>query len=319
METNELSAKANGGTELMLRALHEKVPAELIQHFQIIPSRVRDLDLNKKRILWLHDLPEDPEAARVGEEWFRNQFDAIVCVSDWQMQRFNNIKGLPYRDAIVFYNAIDPIPLVEKPKDNINFVYHTTPHRGLEILVPVFANLVQQFPQFNLHLDVYSSFNAYGWGNRDEPYKPLFKFIEEHPNMTYHGYQPNSVVREALQKAHYFAYPNIWLETSCIALMEAMSAGCVCLHPNYGALPETSGGMTRTYQMHEDLNDHARIFHSCCAALLENKEHERPEYSELFPMLANYRFNWNKRAKQWEGMLYHLLHKSPPKIEAAND
>src|SRR6185436_14024378 len=149
-------------------------------------------------------------------------------------------------DAIVLYNAIEPIPLVEKPPDTINFVYHTTPHRGLEILVPVFENIVREFP--NVHLDVFSSFAAYGWNERDKPYEPLFAKIAEHPNMTYHGYQPNDVVREYLQRAHYFAYPNTWLETSCIALMEAMSAGCVCLHPNAGALPETSGGLTRMYQ-----------------------------------------------------------------------
>ncbi len=304
----------------MLRGLHQRLPADLIEQFQIIPSRVRQLDLAKKRILWLHDLPEDPESARVGEEWYRNQFDAIVCVSDWQMHRYNLIKGLPYKDSIVFANAIEPIQLIEKPKDRINFIYHTTPHRGLEILVPVFKNVVQQFPDLNLHLDVYSSFNAYGWPERDDPYKALFAEIEAHPNMTYHGFQPNEVVREALQKAHYFAYPNIWLETSCIALMEAMSAGCVCLHPNVGALPETGGGITRTYQWNEDLNDHARVFHSCIAALLANKEHERPEYGEIFPMLANYRFNWSKRAKQWEGMLQHLLLKNPPPIlKAANE
>lgn len=312
METNEVSKNANGGTELMLRGLHQRLPAELLSQFQIIPSRVRDMDFTKKRILWLHDLPEDPESARVGEEWFRNQFSAIICVSDWQLQRYNIIKGLPYRDAYVMMNAIEPIELKPKPTDRINFIYHTTPHRGLEILVPVFANLAQQFP--NIHLDVYSSFNAYGWPERDEPYKELFTFIEQHPNMTNHGYQPNDVVREALQKAHYFAYPNIWLETSCIALMEAMSAGCVCLHPNFGALPETAGGITRMYQYSEDINDHARAFHSSIAALLTHKEHEREEYQQIFPMLANYRFNWSKRAQQWAGMLHSLAEVTPTVI-----
>jgi UDP-glucose:(glucosyl)LPS alpha-1,2-glucosyltransferase len=312
LETNELSKTANGGTELMLRGLHQRLPADLLEKFQIIPSRVRNLELTKKRVLWLHDLPEDPESARVGEEWFRNQFSAIVCVSDWQMQRYNLMKGLPYKESIVLMNAIEPIEVIEKPKDRINFIYHTTPHRGLEILVPVFANLAQQFP--NIHLDVYSSFAAYGWHERDVPFKELFATIEAHPNMTYHGFQPNDVIRTALQKAHYFAYPNIWLETSCIALMEAMSAGCVCLHPNFGALPETGGGITRTYQYHEDLNDHARIFHSCIAALLHHKEHERQEYQEIFPMIANYRFNWSKRASQWRGVLENLAAAEQPRL-----
>ena len=39
--------------------------------------------------------------------------------------------------------------------------------------------------------------------------KHIFKEIEEHDGMTYHGFQPNAVVREALAKSHIFAYPSI--------------------------------------------------------------------------------------------------------------
>lgn len=95
---------------------------------------------------------------------------------------------------------------------------------------------------------------------RDEPYLDLFQRIKDHPNMTYHGFQPNHVVREALQQAHIFAYPSIWQETSCIAMIEAMSAGCEIVCPNYGALPETAGNFATMYSYNEDANHHANIF-----------------------------------------------------------
>ena len=44
MEINELSKNAMGGTELMMSRLHKNVDKELLDKFQIIPSRVRDLD-----------------------------------------------------------------------------------------------------------------------------------------------------------------------------------------------------------------------------------------------------------------------------------
>lgn len=302
--TSEESKTANGGTEYMVRELYKRVPESLLSKFQIIPSRVRNLDETKIPILWLHDLPEDPESARLNEPWFVDRFKLLVCVSNWQMSRYNLVKGLPYSKTLVMDNAIEPLQIGPKSSSEIRMVYHTTPHRGLEILVPVFENLSQQFP--NLRLDVFSSFNAYGWPERDEPYKPLFKRCEEHPQIHYHGYQPNDVVREYVSKAHYFTYPSIWLETSCIALMEAMSAGCVCVHPNLGALPETAGGFTKMYQYNENMNEHARVFHSCMYALLENKEHEKEHYQNLLPELANYRFSWDKRAKQWESVLTYL-------------
>ena len=58
-------------------------------------------------------------------------------------------------------NAIDPIPYAEKPKDRINLIYHTTPHRGLNIAVAAMKELAKLHGD-KIHLDVYSSFEAYG-------------------------------------------------------------------------------------------------------------------------------------------------------------
>jgi hypothetical protein len=52
---------AMGGTEMMNKGLKDRVSSDLLEQFQIICSRVRELD-DKPRILWLHDLWNDPEA-----------------------------------------------------------------------------------------------------------------------------------------------------------------------------------------------------------------------------------------------------------------
>ena len=57
MELNELNKNAMGGTELMMKRLHDSIDQDLLDRFQIIGSRVRELKEDKVRILWLHDLP----------------------------------------------------------------------------------------------------------------------------------------------------------------------------------------------------------------------------------------------------------------------
>lgn len=57
IERNETNKNSKGGTELMAEGLEKYVDKELLSKFQIIPSRVRDINPDKIPILWLHDLP----------------------------------------------------------------------------------------------------------------------------------------------------------------------------------------------------------------------------------------------------------------------
>lgn len=162
-----------------------------------------------------------------------------------------------------------------------------------------------------IHLDIYSSFEAYGWPERDEPYLDLFQRAKNNPQMTYHGFQPNHVIREALQNAHIFAYPCIWQETSCIAAIEAISAGCEVVCPNYAALPETTAGFGRTYQWNEDPNYHANVFVNILHQTIENYWNDENQNKLNFAKnyIDNF-YNWDVRAIEWTAVLQSLLKKS---------
>ena len=316
IQSNETNSAAMGGTELIAYKMAEILPKDLLHYFQIIHSRVREVDDSKIKILVLHDLPGDPESEHLKAGGW-NRFDKLVFVSNWQMQAYQKHYGLPWYKCVVLHNAIEPIPYVEKPKDKIKLIYHTTPHRGLNILVSVFDNLCKEFD--NIELDVYSSFKIYGWEQRDEPYKELFDFCRAHPKINYHGSVPNSEIRTALQQAHIYAYPNTWLETSCISLLEAMSAGLFCVHPNYGALYETAANWTWMYQWQDTPRDHAKIFYELTSNAIRMYNHQdtaktlqaQKAYIDAF-------YSWQNRKNQWQNLLVSMLHEHkrieyPPK------
>lgn len=309
--TTELSRKAKGGTELMLQRIYGgDVPRELLEKVQIHPSRPENIGDDKPQILYLHDLPNEPAVQRLSEPWWRDRFAAFVCVSNWQMDRFNLVKNLPYAKSLVIPNAITPfdekdlMDARQQRTQTTRLIYHTTPHRGLEILVPVFIELAKTH---NVHLDVYSSFSIYGWDERDEPYKPLFKLCEDHPNITYHGAVSNDEVRKALTKADIFAYPSIHQETSCLALIEAMSAGLVCVHPNLAALPETSLGLTEMYQWNEDRQRHAAVFHGVLEHAIVREKRANDDYALNFQKVsADFAYDWKRQAPKWTHLLSAL-------------
>ena len=124
MERNEVDENAIGGTELMGAGLEKYCNKELLDGFQIIRSRVRELDPNRKPVLWLHDLPQDPESAHLRNSESRARFAKIVMVSHWQMQMYNAYLGVPYGECVVMKNAIDPIPSewIKKSRETIRLI-----------------------------------------------------------------------------------------------------------------------------------------------------------------------------------------------------
>jgi UDP-glucose:(glucosyl)LPS alpha-1,2-glucosyltransferase len=310
-DTNEISVNSKGGTELLRMELEERLPVDLVEEFQIISSRVREIQEDKIRIYWLHDLPEDPEASHLKNSDSRDRFHQLVFCSNWQYTRYRDYLGVPHDDkSIVIENGIQPIPLHDKEKNEIRLIYFSTPQRGLELLVPVFEELCKKYD--NLVLDVYSSFSIYGWHDADKRFEALFDKCKNHPKINYHGARPYAEVREALKKAHIFAYPSIWAETSCRCLIESMSAELLCVHPNYGALADTSGGLNMMYQWDYRADKHAQIFHGTLENAIEIvHSREVEEYTKLTKIYADTRFSWDKLADQWKNLLISLRNRYP--------
>jgi UDP-glucose:(glucosyl)LPS alpha-1,2-glucosyltransferase len=323
IKLNELNHKSNGGTELLLRRLYDgKVPRDLLEKVQIIPSRIREMEDDKKKIFWAHDLPEDPESALLSDPSFRKKFAKFVFVSNWQLQRYVQVRGLKYSESTVIRNTIDPFPnrTTWQKDGRIRIIYHSTPHRGLRILVPVFDSLWKEFP--DIRLDVYSSFNLYGWPDRDQEYADVFKICEEHPAINYYGTATNEEVRDAIKESDIFAYPSIWMETSCLCLIEAMSAGLLCVHPNLAALPETSMGLTWMYDWSENHNEHAQTFYNVLkhAILTHTNGSEELKNTLLWQQIqANRVYGWNKKHNNWTTLLRSILGQVPHETNIHKD
>ena len=180
------------------------IDPDLLSHFQIIHSRVRELDENKKKILVLHDLPLDYENNHLRNGGWK-RFDKLVFVSKWQQQEYKRHLKIPSKAGIVLRNAIEPIPHHKKPTDKIRLMYYSTPHRGLDILYAVFRVLAREYP--DLELNVFSSYDIYGWPESNKNYLRLFDSLDNHSQINYSKSVSNDRIREELCRSHIFAYP----------------------------------------------------------------------------------------------------------------
>ena len=312
-EENEISIKSMGGTERMKRGIASRLDSKLIEPFQVICSRIRKIEEDKIRIYWIHDLPEDPELEHLKNQTSRDRFHHTVFCGQWQYYRFQHMLDYPYNGkSSVIETAIEPFAYKPKNFDDgkIRMIYTSTPQRGLELLIPVFEEMAKTNP--NIHLDVFSSFQIYGWPEADKQFEPFYDRVRNHPQMTYHGFAPNETVKEYIANAHIFAYPSIWVECNSQSLIEAMSGGLFCVHPNFGGLIDTSGGMTYGYQGSADINEHANIFYRTLSNAVDIvKLDSTQNYLRLVKAYADSRFNWDRITTQWQSLMENLTTQYP--------
>lgn len=317
--SNETNKNAKGGTELIATALSLKLDPTLLSRFQIVNSRVRELRSEYIPIFVAHDLPGDPESEFLKTQ--QNLFFKYVFVSNWQMIQYIAHYNIPWEKCVVIPNAIEPFTGIAKqePKATIKLAYWSTPHRGLDILVPVFEKLCEKHG--NIELDVYSSYNLYGWGERDQAFKDLFDRCKQHPKINYYGTVDNTTIRKNLLETDILAYPSTWLETSCLVLIEAMAAGLVCVHPNFGALPETAANLTEMYQWSPDKRIHAETFYDRLDTCITHFDEKiKAPARRLQIEYANEIYGWPNRVDQWNTFLkrtaeeFDYIKNSPPQM-----
>ena len=304
-----------GGTELQRDWLFDNLPEDLLKKVQIM-CRPEELDPERERFLWIQDMPLD--VPFITEQSTRSQFSKIIFVSAWQQMVFNLNAGVPFSDGVVIKNAVYPIEPADKyGDDTIRLVYHPTPHRGLQILVPVFERLAEKYA--DIHLDVFSNFDIYARGHMNEHFEPLYERCRSHPQITYHGSQSNDAVRDALAKAHIFAYPSIWRETSCMSAMEAMTARCLVVAPDYGALSETLANFNISYPWTEDHDEHGKRFETKLdEAITKVRNREVDELLDFQKTYADTFYNKSTRINEWIEFLKQTTTKETPRRGGIN-
>jgi len=307
---NQQNSKPMGGTELVFERVMNSIDDKLKEEFIIIPQRVREEHINdsRKKILWLHDLAEDPESEHLKYEENRKRFEKFVFPTSWALWEFHQKLGVPLEDSIVIPNCIEPIPIHDKPKDGkTRIIYFSTPHRGLNILESV-ARVLQD-ARNDFEIDVYSSFKLYGRDQQDDhpEFQELYGRLNELKCVNYYGTVSNDEIRKALTKTHILAYPSTYLETSCLVAIEAMAAGCYAVVPNWGALPETCASFANMYAYHPDPAQHAAIhYHYLCSALNNFWNDNVQSILEMQRSYYNYYYSMDMCSYKWNGLLRSL-------------
>lgn len=300
-----------GGTEILKEQLIAQLPEESLDGINLIgsichPSLVKEDKIN---ILWQHLSYDQPNVRLMQDRKFVDSIDYFIYVSHWQYNRFREIYKIPEYKSFVIKNATHTFDIVEKQKDNkIKLLYTSTPWRGLAVLIKSIEILNKTREDFEV--DIYSSTKIYGSKfdeNEKDKFEVLFDKCKNTPNVNYLGYADNDSVRAAVQKAHIYAYPSIFEETSCLAVIEAMSAGCHVVTTNYGALPETCGEFATMIEFDSSGQNLIERYAETLNSVIDNyKNNLYKDDLEMQIKYYNKNYSWETRIQEWKNFLNYV-------------
>jgi len=301
-----------GGSENQLRLLLKFLPDESFKDINLILNNANHdlIEKDKINVLWMHHFVNQKEAKNLGSKDFVDKVDWVVFNSNWNFEKYIYQFQIPESKSVVIKNAIEKIEYVEKPKNKINLIYHTTPWRGLRQLLNVFKSLNLE----NVELNVCSSTIIYGekfnssFGSK---YEDLFDECKNTKNVNYLGYVENKKLIEILKKTHIFSYPSIWTETSCVAAIEAMAAGCNIVTTNLGALYETCSPFANFVNFDRDLNKLEGKYHKALLHDINNHWSKKNQNKiKLQAEIINETYSWETRSIEWKSFFNEIKNKS---------
>ena len=279
------------------------------------PERIRQIrrgaGARTRLLLWLTHAADQPAVGGLGQPGFVDLLDGFLFVSRWQAQRYLEAFPLPAAKAIVLRNAIAPaFQDMFAPAEAILpakapvLTYTSTPFRGLELLVPMMPAVRHRHPATTL--EVYSSLQVYRVDGARDHYGWLYDACRAMPGVDYVGSVPQPDLARRLRRASVLAYPSTFAETSCIAVLEAMAAGCLVITADLGALPETCAGFAHLVPSDSDRDAFAQRFSADLVRLLNTlvlqpdqvEEHLRRQIAHI-----NATATWAIRAREFADWL----------------
>ena len=298
-----------GGSELAYQALLKNVGSDWVKDVNLILSVCNPalLDTTRKNVVWQQLSYDQQNVALMRDKSFVDRVDCFVYVSNWQYEKFRNIYNIPEYKSVVIKNATEPFVYTQRSQGKMKLIYTSAPNRGLDVLLDAFEVLSRD----DVELDVYSSTIIYGSDYSkqvDHIYKPLFDRASNMKNVNYKGYGENNVVREALQQSHIFAYPSTFEETSCMAAIEAGSAGCKLVTTNYGALYETGSEYATMVPFNSNRSMLVRSYAKALNQAINN--YWKQENLDLLQKQSDYFntfYNWQVRTSQWKNLFNHII------------
>lgn len=254
-------------------------------------------------IFWNHLAHFDAAIKAMVYPSVMDSIDCIVYVSEWQRRECEKHFGKAKKTVVIgngfapcFENMFANEAELLAAKDPSRAVYTSTPYRGLRLIPDVMDRINQdRIEAEKIRLEVYSGMAVYQ--GDDAPYEGIYNSLRR-DDIAHGGNVSQMELAKRMKAASYMIYPCIFPETFCIAVLEAMAAGCRIVTTDAGALPETLHNFGNIVQERDADNIIYDMVNTFDFNLFES---DRTIWLQV--QYVNKECTWAKRAQSWNELL----------------
>lgn len=185
-------------------------------------------DLNEKGLQWLQK-----------NEYAKSNIDFFLAISNYAKDEIE--KGFPDKKVYLQRNGYNSRLISTEQflkHRNPIAVYTSTPYRGLDVLTECWPTIYNYCVRdgYVPELRVFTGMELYGWSN--QPFEGLYEQLRSMEGVKLYGAIPQTQLYKELLECKVMCYPNHFLETGCMSVLEAISCGLWVVTTDLGALKE---------------------------------------------------------------------------------
>ena len=196
--------------------------------------------------LWTGHDTDQNASKLLKDDKAKEMIDLYIFVSDWQRNRYIQTYNIKYKKTMVMKNGIgkpfEKYLNTDSQKVKNSMAYCSIPWRGMQLLPDIYKK-VNDFDESST-LNIYSGMNIYKQEDTDDV-KKIYSLFDSVKNVNVSPGVSSINLATALNSTEFLVYPNIFPETSCITVLQAMACGCIVITSDLGALKETMGGLNK--------------------------------------------------------------------------
>lgn len=236
--------------------------------------------------IWGHDIALYPYGCNLDVNTILHKWNAkitgCICQTEWHANLFIKQYSQLKDKIITINNGILIDKFIHKPiKFTNRFIYTSCAERGLDRLLELWPQIIQELPDAELFICSYNKFPQNDFETQ------LHTIIEKYDSIKHMGTLNKENLYEIMSSAEFWLYPTNFNETSCITSMEMLMSDVICIYYPIAGLVNTLGDYGIPIQRDQEI--------STILNLSTKQKHEIRKRGKEYALSCS----WNNRSKEW--------------------